>query len=94
VLLLRELTEMFADAGIVSTQTTFYQQPMSLEPLMKGSFPNAGDQVTVRQIFLDDVGKDELGLGTHWQDGDVHFAYPIVALAGLKKLSIPPRADD
>jgi len=62
----------------------FYKQPMSLELLLSGSFPNPGDAERVRQIIADSEGKDELGLGVHRIDGDVHFAYPIAVLVGRK----------
>jgi SAM-dependent methyltransferase len=83
-LLLEELTAIFADAGLGPPKMVFYKQPMALEPLLKGSFPNPGDKGRVRKIIIEDVGKDELGLGAQWQDNDVHFAYPIAVLACSK----------
>ncbi len=83
-LLLEELTELFIHAGLEAPKTVFYKQPMSLEPLLKGSFPNPGDGARVRQIIVDDVGKNELGLGVQRIDGDIQFAYPIAVLVGRK----------
>ena len=84
-LLLEELTELFAQAGLEIQRTVFYKHPMSLEPLLNGSFPNPGDSERVRQIIVDDVGKDELGLGVQRIYGDIHFAYPIALLVGRKR---------
>lgn len=81
---LAELTELFIDAGLEAPKTSFYKLPMSLGPLLKGSFPEPGDEERVRRIFIEDVDKDELGLGARWYDGDVHFAYPIAVLVGGK----------
>jgi SAM-dependent methyltransferase len=83
-LLLEELEELFRHAGLKALKTVFYRHPMSLEPLLRGSFPNSGDAERVRQIIVDDQGKDELGLGAQQIDGDVHFAYPIAVLVGWK----------
>jgi SAM-dependent methyltransferase len=84
-LLLDELTELFGHVGLGTPKIVFYKQPMSVEPLLKRSFPNPGDEERFRQIIVDDVGKDELGLGAQWIDGDVHFAFPIAVLACSKE---------
>ncbi len=82
--LLGELEELYINAGMEDLKTFFYNQPMSLGPLLSGSFPNPGDAERVRQIIVDDQGKDELGLGVQRIDGDVHFNYPIAVLVGRK----------
>ncbi len=83
-LLLAEFEALFVEAGLDAPRKLFYKQPMSLEPLLSRSFPNAGDAERVRQIIVDDEGKDELGLGVQRIGGDVHFAYPIAVLVGRK----------
>ena len=35
-------------------------------------------------MFREDIGKDALGLGAHWQGDQIHFAYPIIILVGRK----------
>jgi SAM-dependent methyltransferase len=84
-LLLDELRDLFVHVGLGTPKILHYKQPMALEPLLKRSFPNPGDEDRVRQIIVDDVGKDELGLGAQWKDGDVHFAYPIAVLVCSKE---------
>lgn len=86
-LLLGELESLLVHAGLAAPKATFYKQPMSLEPLLKGSFPNPGDGKRVRQIITGDVGKNELGLAVERIDGDIHFAYPIAVLVGRKVAS-------
>ena len=83
-LLLDELEELLSVAGLRNVKTLFYKQPMALERLLKGSFPNPGDEDRIRQIFTADVENDELGLAARWDDGDIHFVYPIVVLVGWK----------
>jgi ubiquinone/menaquinone biosynthesis C-methylase UbiE len=84
-LLLDELIELFVQAGLRRPKVDFYKQPMALEPLLKGSFPKPGDEQRVRQIIVDDVEKNELGLDAEWRNGEVHFAYPIAVLACSKQ---------
>ncbi len=81
--MLDELKSLFIHAGLKAQKTLFYRQPMSLELLLSGSFPNPGDAERVRQIIVDDEGRDELGLGVQRIDGDFHFAFPIAVLVGL-----------
>ena len=83
-LLLDELESLFDHAGLAIPKATFYKQPMSLEALLKGSFPNPGEGEQVRQIITDDVGKNELGLGVERLDGVIRFAYPIAVFVSLK----------
>ncbi len=84
-LLLEDLTELFGLAGLEAPKTVFYKQPMSLKPLLNGSFPNPGDGERVRRIIVDDLDEDKLGLGVQKIDGDIHFAYPIAVLLGQKR---------
>ena len=79
---LDELKELFIDARLTAPKMVFYKQPMSLELLLSGWFPNFGDAERVRQTIVEDEGQDELGLGVHRIGGNVHFAYPIAVLVG------------
>jgi hypothetical protein len=60
----------------------FFRLEMALEALLGASFPNPGDADRIRQTFVDDIGVDRLGLGAHWREGDIHFAFPIVLIVG------------
>ena len=57
---------------------------MSLDRLLSGSFPNPGDAERVRQIIVDDEGKDTLGMEVQRIDADFHFSYPIAMLVAGK----------
>jgi len=81
---LEELTGLFHEAGLDNVRRQFYKHEFGLEPVLKGSFPNPGDEEKIRQLFEDDLGVDRLGIGVHRRDGSIHFAYPIVILVGHK----------
>jgi len=81
---LAEFEALFLAAGLAAPRKLFYKQPMSLELLLRGSFPNPGDAEQVRQIVVEDEGKDQLGLAIHRTGGDIHFAYPIAVFVGRK----------
>jgi ubiquinone/menaquinone biosynthesis C-methylase UbiE len=82
---LGELTGLCHDAGLQGVKTGFYKLDVQLEELLARSFPNPGDADRIRQTFADDIGVDRLGVGAHRRDGAIHFAFPIVVVAGKKQ---------
>ena len=83
-LLLAELTGMFHDAGLRGMKTAFYKLDVELEKLLAASCTDPDDANTVRTIFEDDLRVDRLGVGANRQDDGIHFAFPIVVMAGKK----------
>jgi len=83
---LEELTGLCKAAGLRDLKTAFYRLDMGLEKLLAASFPNPGDADRIRQTFADDIGKDHLGLGAVRKDGAIHFAFPIVVIAGTRTI--------
>jgi SAM-dependent methyltransferase len=81
---LEELTGLCHDTGLRDVRTGFFKLEVPLEELLARSFPNPGDADRTRQTFADDIGVDRLGVGAHRRDGAIHFAFPIVAIAGQK----------
>ena len=81
---LEELTGLCHDAGLRDVRKAFFRLEVALESLLASSFPNPGDVDRIRQTFEADIGVDRLGVGAHRRDGAVHFAFPIVVLAGQK----------
>ena len=79
---LEELSGLCLDAGLRDLRTAFFKLEVELEALLAASFPNPGDAYRIRRTFEDDLGVDRLGLGAHRRGGAIHFAFPIVALAG------------
>lgn len=81
---LAELTGLAQRAGLREIETRFYEHAFELEQVLRGSFPKLGDAERVRDIFVEDLGRDALGLGVHQQDQAIHFAYPVVIVVGRK----------
>ncbi len=79
-----EFGRLAAAFGLRQVKTRFFKSERNLEAHLKASFPHPGDDEKVRQIFREDIGQDRLGLGAHWQDNKIHFAYPVIILAGRK----------
>ena len=84
-LLLAELTGMFHDAGLREMKTAFYRLDVELEKLLTASCTKPDDAHAVRKIFEDDLRVGRLGVGSNRQDDGIHFAFPIVVVAGRKQ---------
>jgi ubiquinone/menaquinone biosynthesis C-methylase UbiE len=82
---LDELSDSFHVAGLKEIKSQFYKHEFGLEAVLQSSFPNLDNADRVRQLFIEDVGKNRLGLGIQQKDGAIHFAYPIIILVGRKK---------
>jgi len=82
---IEELTGLFAAAGFREVLTQVYKHEMELEQVLQRSFPNPGDADKIRQIFVEDLGVDRLGVGAARRDGHIHYAYPVVVLVGHKQ---------
>ena len=51
-----------------------------LEGLLQRSFPNPGDADRIRQMFVEALDNDGLGIGARRQGEKIRFAYPIAIL--------------
>lgn len=79
-----EFLQMAAELQLREVRSQFIKTERELENHLKASFPNPGDDERVKRIFREDIGKDRLGLGVHWQENQIHFAYPIIIMVGKK----------
>ncbi|MEJ2673527.1 MAG: methyltransferase type 11, partial [Deltaproteobacteria bacterium] len=70
--------------GLREISTHFYRLEMELEAQLRTSFPAPGDAEQIRQIFREDIGKDNLGMGAHLKGQEISFAYPNLVLVGKK----------
>ena len=79
-----EFMQMAEALHLQDIKTQFIRSERNLEAHLKASFPNPGDDEKLRKIFREDIGRDALGLGAHWQGDQIYFAYPVIILAGRK----------
>lgn len=70
-----ELQEMFHQAGLINIKTGSYQVEMQLEKQLEASFPNHGDANKIRQLFIEDLTTDSLGVGSYRRETEISFAY-------------------
>jgi ubiquinone/menaquinone biosynthesis C-methylase UbiE len=81
---LEELKDLFRRAGLPEPRATGYRLEGELEGLIQRSFPNPGDDETLRRIFRASVESDALGIGAR-RDGDtIRYGYPVAVLVAEK----------
>ncbi|TYQ27763.1 methyltransferase domain-containing protein [Pseudanabaena sp. UWO311] len=85
-LTLEEFSQLFANTNLQNVSWKFYKVELELEQQLAASFPNLGDKERIRQIFREDIGIDNLGIGAHYQGNAIHYAVPIAAIVGEKIL--------
>jgi ubiquinone/menaquinone biosynthesis C-methylase UbiE len=83
-LALEELTVLLTQAGLQEVRTQLYKHEVELEQVLQRSFPNPGDAGTIRQMLVEDLGVNRLGVGAHRREESIHYAYPIAAVVGQK----------
>ena len=79
-----ELLRMAASLNLLDLRIRFLKSERNLKAHLQASFPNPGEREKIRRIFREDIGKDDLGVGAHWRDGEIYFAYPVMVLVGRK----------
>ncbi len=79
-----EMATMIEKSGLRKMRTARYTVAMELEQQLAASFPNPGDEETLRHLFASDIGHDRMGLSTHRIHGAIHFSYPILMTVGEK----------
>jgi hypothetical protein len=86
-----ELTGLFSASGLQNMRTQFYKHDIELEQILERSFPYSGDADQVRQMFVDDLALNRLGVGASREDGSIHYAYPVVVIVGQKLARLPKK---
>ena len=79
-LTLAELRTLFQEVGLPAPRAALYQLKSELEGLLERSFPAPGNAERVRQMIVDSLEDDGLGLGTRRRGDTIVFAYPVVLL--------------
>jgi ubiquinone/menaquinone biosynthesis C-methylase UbiE len=79
-LTLAELKTLFPQTALPAPRQTFYRLEGEVEDLLQRSFPNPGDADKIRQIFVEALDNDGLGMDVRRQGDKIRFAYPIAVL--------------
>lgn len=79
-LTLVELEAIFTRAALPTPRTAFYRVEFDLDDTLQRSFPNPGDADTIRQIFLETLDNDGLGMNARRNGERIRFDYPIAVL--------------
>ncbi len=83
-LTLEEFSQLIANNNLQNVSWKFYKVELELEQQLAASFPNYGDKDRIRQIFREDIGIDNLGVGAHYRGSEIHYAVPIAVVVGEK----------
>jgi ubiquinone/menaquinone biosynthesis C-methylase UbiE len=81
---LDELLNIADKLELTNIKTKWYQLEAELEKQIKASFPNPGDDEKIRQLVMEDIGINNLGINAHLIDGSIYFDYPTVIIVGVK----------
>lgn len=84
-LTLVELEALFERATLSILRKKFYRVEFDLEDTLQRSFPNPGDVDVVRQIFLDTLENDGLGMNARRTGDRIRYDYPIAVLVAEKR---------
>jgi len=83
-LTVEEFQSLMREANLQNVRVANYTMEMELERHLAASFPNAGDDQKIRQLFRNDVGVDNLGVGARLQNDEIYYAYPVTVMVGEK----------
>ncbi len=75
---LEELTALFASAGLRNPTIDEWHMEGELESLLARSFPPPGDDERVRQMFMESLEDDAMGIAPRMQNGAIVYAFPMV----------------
>lgn len=84
VLKIGEVDKWFKAFGLIECQQCGYSVDVELEAQLNASFPKPGDDVRLREMITNDIGKNRLGINAQRQNGSVRFSYPISVYIGRK----------
>jgi len=83
-LTLEEFQELMTGCNLRDVRRASYRMEMELERHLATSFPKPGDEETIRQLFVADIGIDRLGVGVRMHRGEIHYAYPVMVFVARK----------
>ncbi len=79
-----EMDELIATSNLKNIRTAQYKVEGEVEQQLAASFPNAGDEQKIRDLFIADLKSDRMGIHVHRAGTEIKFAIPILAVVGQK----------
>ncbi|HJV34915.1 class I SAM-dependent methyltransferase [Geomonas sp.] len=79
-----ELAGLFSQSGLLDCRTTNYGVHIKLEDQLRASFPKPGDELVLREMVVNDIGVDRLGINARREGGEVIYTVPISVYVGRK----------
>ncbi len=79
-----EMDALISGSGLTDIRTARYKIDTPLDPHLAASFPNPGDEPTIRALFAAELDEDRLGLGVRRVGDGLDFSFPILVVTGLK----------
>ncbi len=83
-LTISELENLIKDVGLVNLKSVYHNLEMPLEKILQSSFPNPKDVGKIKQLYKEDLTKNNLGMKSHLRNGEVYFYFPVFMIVGNK----------
>lgn len=81
-----EFSALFLNSGLHDCRQASYDVELELEAQLRASFPRPGDDERIRQLVIQDIGVDNLGIKTRYQGNAVVYSVPISVCVGSKNV--------
>lgn len=79
-----ELLAIIRESELTNIRTAPFNLEFEVEQQLAGMFPNAGDEDKIRQIYIENLTTDTVGMGVHKRGGAIYFHYPTMIVVGTK----------
>jgi ubiquinone/menaquinone biosynthesis C-methylase UbiE len=84
VLTFEELFRLAIDTGLRNLARHFYLMEMELDTLLRESLSKPEDVPRVRQVVMDNLDREDLGIDIHRAGNEMRVVYPIAVIVGDK----------
>jgi ubiquinone/menaquinone biosynthesis C-methylase UbiE len=82
-----EFAALFLNSGLVDCRQSAYGVDIELEAQMRASFPKKGDAPKVREMILNDIGTDSIGINARKVEDTTVYTVPIAVYVGRKPVA-------
>ena len=79
-----QLENMMKEVGLVNLESKHHDLEMQLEKILQSSFPDSEGVDKIKQLFREDLTKNNLGMKSHLKDDGIYFYFPISMITGNK----------